>query len=162
MKDAIDEGIIHSDFTRRVSISGGKASKRAEEKLLKYEDSDRLINNITEKMNSISGYLIVLALTSGLRLAEFVGLTRKDFDFEKNELKVTTTWGYTNKMHVGFGPTINPQSVRTIKIDQKTMDKFKEFSTSILTIVIVLYFSAHSQSIKRLTTMPLIRCWHRC
>lgn len=125
VKDAIEEGIIHVDFTRSVSMSGGKVSKSSVEKHLSFVDSERLINKITERLSSTSSFLILLALSSGLRFAELVGLTRKDFDFDKNELKVTKTWGYTNKMHEGFGPTKNPQSVRTIKIDQNTMSIFK-------------------------------------
>ena len=34
--------------------------------------------------------------------------------------KRNITWGYTNKMHEGFEPTKNEQSVRVIKLDKET------------------------------------------
>lgn len=125
VRDAIDEGIIQVDFTRGAVLSGSVATKRPEEKHLNYFESRRLLQAL-EKPEHLSHYLILLGLTSGMRFAEMVGLTRKDFDFKRNEIKITKTWGYTNKMHEGFGPTKNEQSIRTIKMDEKTMKLFKE------------------------------------
>ncbi|MDP5276561.1 tyrosine-type recombinase/integrase [Chengkuizengella axinellae] len=126
IKDAIDEGIIHTDFTRRVVFSGSVQTKKADEKHLSYFDSKRLLNELQNNLDSLTHYLILLALTSGLRFSELLGLTRKDFDFEKNEISINKTWGHTKKMHVGFGKTKNEQSNRTIKMDAKTMDVFKK------------------------------------
>lgn len=126
VKDAIDEGIIRVDFTRGVVFSGATAAKRPEEKHLNYFDSKRLLKHLTNNLNTLTDYLILLGLTSGLRFAELVGLTRKDFDFKRGILNIDKTWGYTNKMHEGFGPTKNDQSVREIKMDKSTMDLFKE------------------------------------
>lgn len=124
VKDAIDEGIISTDFTRKAVIVGSCAGKREEEKHLSYFDSKRLLKAISSP-NTTAQYLILLALTSGLRYAELVGLTRDDFNFKTNELTVNKTWGYTKKMHEGFGLTKNKQSVRKIKMDEKTMSIFK-------------------------------------
>lgn len=126
VKEAIDEGIIQVDFTRNANITG-KEAKRSEEKHLNYEESEKLLKHLHENLDKGLGYyLLLLGLTSGLRYGELVGLTRKDFDFKNNMININKTWGYTKKMHEGFGPTKNPQSVRKIKIDRQTMKAFKE------------------------------------
>jgi integrase len=126
VKDAIDEGIIRTDFTRKVSIAGNVPTKKPEEKHLNYFESKRLLNELINGPATFTHYLILLGLTSGMRFAEIVGLTRKDFDFKTNEIKVNKTWGYTKKMHEGFGPTKNDKSNRVIKMDGNTMKIFKE------------------------------------
>lgn len=125
VRDAMDEGIIHVDFTRGVVLSGSVPAKRPEEKHLSYFESKRLLKAV-EAPEYLSHYLILLGLTSGMRFAEMVGLTRKDFDFKTNEIKINKTWGYTSKMHDGQGPTKNEQSIRTIKMDETTMKVFKD------------------------------------
>lgn len=129
VREAIDEGIIHTDFTRGAVLSGSVPAKRPEEKHLNYFESKRLLRAL-DQPTELSHYLILLGLTSGMRFAEMVGLTRDDFDFEKNEIAVNKTWGYTNKMHEGEGPTKNIQSVRKIKMDSKTMAIFKAWFDS--------------------------------
>ncbi|MEY9097037.1 tyrosine-type recombinase/integrase [Paenibacillus sp. RC84] len=130
VKDAIDEGIIKIDFTRGAVISGDVPAKRPEEKHINYFESKRLLRELG-KPEHLSHYLILLGLTSGMRFAEMVGLTRSDFNFVKNEISISKTWGYTNKMHEGWGPTKNKQSVREIKMDSKTMQTFKTWFESI-------------------------------
>jgi integrase len=126
VKDAIDEGIIFVDFTRGVTITGEIATKRKEDKYLSYEDSQLLIEALKKDMSSMIHYLILLALASGARFAELVGLTRKDFDFKNNQLKLNKTWGYRKSMHEGFGAMKTSQSIRTIRMDQETMKIFKD------------------------------------
>ncbi len=130
VKDAVDEGLIRVDFTRGAKITG-KEGKRPEEKHLDYGESQRLLLELYKRLaESEVYYLLLLALTSGLRFAEIVGLTRKDFDFTNNIISINKTWGYTKKMHKGFGPTKNPQSVRKIRMDSKTMSVFKNLFES--------------------------------
>lgn len=126
VKDAIDEGIIRIDFTRGAVLTGNVPSKRPEEKHLSYFDSKRLLKAI-ENPQQTAHFLILLGLTSGLRFAELVGLKRDDFLFKTGELRVNKSWGYTNKMHDGHGPTKNEQSNRTIKMDKQTMNIFKNY-----------------------------------
>lgn len=147
VRDAIDEGIIQADFTRGAVLSGSVVTKRPEEKHLNYFESRRLLQAL-EKPEHLSHYLILLGLTSGMRFAEMVGLTRKDFDFKRNEIKITKTWGYTNKMHEGFGPTKNEQSVRTIKMDEKTMKLFKDMFNRIPDNIHGLVFYSPSSKYK--------------
>lgn len=147
VREAIDEGIIRVDFTRGAIISGNKKAKRPEEKHLNFIDSQILIKHLHKKLDEyLVNYLLLLGLTSGLRFAELVGLTRSDFNFDTNEISVTKTWGYTNKMHNGFGPTKNDQSVRTIKIDDLTMNAFQKlFKKTPENIYRLIFFSSRSK-----------------
>lgn len=146
VQEAIDEGIIQVDFTRNVSLSG-KEGKNKEEKYLNYEESKKLLNYLYKNLDKgMTNYLLLLGLTTGMRYGELVGLTRKDFDFKNNTINVDKTWGYTNKMHEGFGPTKNPQSVRKIKVDSKTMQVFKNlFDTVPDNIYRLVFYSSQSK-----------------
>ncbi|WP_156289549.1 tyrosine-type recombinase/integrase [Oceanobacillus salinisoli] len=127
VQDAIEEQIIHHDFTRKTVLTWNNPAKKSDEKHLSYSDSQLLLNELYNQLkNGLGYYLILLGLTSGLRFAELVGLTRKDFDFSKNTISVNKTWGYMKRSPEGFGPTKNEQSIRTIKIDEETMNEFKQ------------------------------------
>ncbi|MFK3938903.1 tyrosine-type recombinase/integrase [Alkalihalobacillus sp. NPDC078783] len=127
VKDAIDEGLIRSDFTRKAVLTGEKA-KRAEEKHLHFEESQFLLNYLYSNLELNSTlHLILLALTSGMRFGELVGLQREDFNFFNNTINVNKTWGYTKKSVDGFGPTKNDQSIRNIKMDGDVMNAFKAY-----------------------------------
>lgn len=151
IQEAIAENIITHDFTKRAVLSGTKESKRPDEKHLDYVDSVNLLKDlvllIKQANRPILGYyLLLLALTSGLRFGELVGLTREDFDFKRLEIKVTKTWGYTNKMPPGFGPTKNPQSVRIVSMDKATMDLFQDLFKRLPTnIHRLVFFSSQSK-----------------
>ncbi|TDQ39190.1 site-specific integrase [Aureibacillus halotolerans] len=148
VKDAIDEGIIKIDFTRS-AVLGGKKEKRGDEKHLHYDDSKRLATEIIKRLDkSISYYIMLIALVSGCRYAEIVGLTRKDFDFEKGTISINKTWGYKKEMHEGFGPTKNEQSVRTIAIDGNTMKIFKGLFENIPENIHKLVFYSRSSQYK--------------
>ncbi|MGM0956247.1 MAG: tyrosine-type recombinase/integrase [Bacillota bacterium] len=125
VQEAIEEGIIHIDFTRKARLTGKIESKRPEEKHLNYSESHLLLNELyNRKERSIGYYLLILALTSGMRYAEMVGLTQKDFNFELNEITINKTWDY--KTGKGFMSTKNDPSNRVIKMDIETMQLFKD------------------------------------
>lgn len=99
VKDAIDEELIRVDFTRGAVLTG-RPRKKAEDKYLRYEESQKLLKAIHSLENkSLIHYLILLGLTLGMRYAEMMGLTRDDFTFNKSTIKVNKTWGYLKKMH---------------------------------------------------------------
>lgn len=126
VRKAMSEGVIHRDFTIDARKTG-TASKRKEEKHLDFEESDTLYDYLMDNLDrSLNYYLLLLGLVTGLRFAELVGLQRSDFIFFNNTLNIDKTWGYTNKMHEGFGPTKNDQSVRQIKVDENVMEEFKK------------------------------------
>lgn len=145
VKDAVDEGIIRVDFTRDVVIVGNNAAKRPEDKHLNYEDSQKLLNELNKRLDRALGYYVLyLGLTTGMRFAEIVGLTRKDFLFVTNEIVVNKTWDY--KTGKGFDITKNDPSNRIIKADKKTMDVFKKlFATTPANIHGLVFFSPQSK-----------------
>ncbi|WP_262417881.1 site-specific integrase [Bacillus sp. YC2] len=125
VQEAIEEGIIQFDFIRKAKLTGSVESKRPEEKHLNYVESQKLLNELyVRKDQSIGYYLLILALTSGMRFAEMVGLTPEDFNFDLNEITINKTWDY--KKGKGFAKTKNASSYRTIKMDSNTMDLFKK------------------------------------
>ncbi len=126
VKDAVDEGIIQVDFTRKVVITG-KPSKKASEKHLDFHETERLINKLYASLDQLLiHYLLLLALTSRMRFGELVGLTRKDFNFKTNIITVSKTWMYKKGFKAGFGPTKNEASNRIIEMDDKVMKEFKK------------------------------------
>jgi integrase len=131
VKDAIEDQIIQIDFTRKTEIIWTVESKKSEEKHLSYAESERLLKSIWSKLDEGLGYsILLLAITSGLRFEELIGLTRKDFDFINNTITINKTWGYKKNSPNGFGPTKNEQSRRIIKMDPITMTHFKKLFKS--------------------------------
>ncbi|MFD2682609.1 tyrosine-type recombinase/integrase [Bacillus seohaeanensis] len=127
VKDAIEEQIIQIDFTRKTELTWTVQSKKSTEKHLSYVESERLLQSIWNNLDKGLGYsMLLLAITSGMRYEELIGLTRQDFDFVNNTINVNKTWGYKKNSPKGFGPTKNEQSIRTIKMDDKTMIHFKD------------------------------------
>ncbi|WP_099157570.1 tyrosine-type recombinase/integrase [Virgibacillus ndiopensis] len=147
VKDAIEEQLIQFDFTRKTTPTWTVPAKKSVEKHLNYEESRQLLQSIQRKAVEGLGYsLILLILTSGLRFAEAVGLTRKDFNFDKNTITISKTWGYKKNSPTGFGPTKNNQSIRTIKMGKLTMNHFKElFNTTPTNIHELVFYSAGSK-----------------
>lgn len=145
VREAIDEGIIRVDFTRDVVITGSVEAKRPEEKHLNYFESKRLMNELYKRLNrSLGYYLLLLGLTSGMRFAEMIGLTRKDFDFKTHQIIINKTWDY--KTGKGFTKTKNDPSNRTIKMDYKTMDEFEKlFNNTAANIHDLVFFSPHNK-----------------
>ena len=127
VRDAIDECVIRIDFTRGVKLSGNKKTKLPEEKHLDFDESEILLKETKNRLDrGLSYYCILLGITSGMRFAEMMGLQWSDFDFKNNTVRISKNWGYTAKMEQGFCATKNEQSVRTITIDQATMNEFKK------------------------------------
>jgi integrase len=145
VKEAIDEGIIRVDFTRGAVVTGNVEAKRPEEKHLDYSESRQLMSEIYKRLNrSLSYYLLLLGLTSGMRFAEMVGLTRKDFNFKTDEITINKTWDY--KTGKGFDKTKNDPSNRVIKIDKRTMKTFEKlFETTPTNIHNLVFFSPSSK-----------------
>lgn len=146
VRQAIDDGIIRVDFTRNANTTG-KKGKRSEDKHLNFKDSARLYEYLRNNLdNGLSYYLLLLGLVTGMRFGELAGLTRKDFNFMHNTIKIDKTWGYTNKMHKGFGPTKNEQSIREITVDKKVMKDFEKlFDDKVVNINQLVFFSSQSK-----------------
>lgn len=129
VREAVDEGIIQSDFTRRATL-GGNDSKKRIDKHINYLESKRLSKALYEALQEEHRavyYIILLALKSGMRFAEIIALQRKDFDFKNNTIDISKTWGYTSSFEEGEKKTKTETSNRTIKMDKPTMDMFQKY-----------------------------------
>ena len=121
--DAVDEGLIERDPTRKAIIKG----KIPKEKKIKYLNQFELhtLLSCLELQSEVSWeWFIVLVSKTGMRFSEALALTPKDFDFAHQMLSVSKTWNY--KGEGGFLPTKNKSSVRKIQIDWQTVIKFSE------------------------------------
>jgi len=121
--DAVDEGFINRDPTRKVIIKG----KTPTEKKIKYLNQFEL-HTLLSKLNLGKDinwdWLILLVAKTGMRFSEAIALTPKDFDFSHQSLSISKTWDY--KGEGGFLPTKNKSSVRKIQIDWQTVVQFSE------------------------------------
>ena len=119
--DAVDEGLIEKDPTRKTIIKG-KAPRPKKIKYLNQFELQTLLTSLelADKVNW--DWFILLVAKTGLRFSEALGLTPKDFDFSRQSLSVNKTWDY--KGDGGFIPTKNRSSVRKIQIDWQLIVQF--------------------------------------
>lgn len=121
--DAVDEGIIQKNPTRKVTIKG-KAKKNKRKKYLSMAEAEELISVLDLKEDEMNwDWMILLAIKTGMRFEELLGLTVENFDFQKLTISIEKTFDY--KYTQEFAPTKNKTSVRTIKMDWKTAMQFQ-------------------------------------
>ena len=112
--DAVDEGLIERDPTRKAIIKGKPPVAKKIKYLNQFELHTLLISlDLKDKVNW--DYFILLVAKTGMRFSEALALTPKDFDFAHQTLSISKTWDYKGKG--GFQPTKNKSSVRKIQID---------------------------------------------
>lgn len=121
--DAVDEGLIDRDPTRKIIIKGKTPVKKKIKFLNQFELHTLLVGlNLGKDINW--DWLILLIAKTGMRFSEAIALTPKDFDFAHQSLSISKTWNY--KEEGGFLPTKNQSSVRKIRIDWQTVVQFSE------------------------------------
>ena len=121
--DAVDEGLIDRDPTRKAIIKGRSPRVKKIKYLNQFELHTLLVNlKLTSEINW--DWLILIIAKTGMRFSEALALTPKDFDFSHQSLIVDKTWDY--KGDGGFLPTKNKSSVRKIQLDWQTIIKFSE------------------------------------
>ena len=123
IKDAVDEGFIEKDPTRKAIIKG-KVPKEKKPKYLNHFELQTLLSNINLQPTVSWDWLILLIAKTGLRFSEALALTPNDFDFSHQVLIVNKTWDY--KGEGGFLPTKNRSSVRKVQIDWHSIIQFSE------------------------------------
>lgn len=119
--DAVDEGLIEKDPTRKVIIKG-KTPRPKKTKYLNQFELQMLLSNLDLSEDISWDWFILLIAKTGLRFSEGLGLTPKDFDFPRQNLSVNKTWDY--KGEGGFIPTKNRSSVRKIQLDWQLIVQF--------------------------------------
>ncbi len=121
--DAVDEGLIPRDPTRKAIIKG-KPPRDKKPKYLSQFELHTLLANLDLKSDVNWDWLILLVAKTGMRFSEALAITPKDFDFSHQALSIGKTWDYKGKG--GFLPTKNKTSVRKIQIDWQTVVQFSE------------------------------------
>ena len=121
--DAVDDGLIERDPTRKTIIKG----KTPAAKKIKYLDQfelHTLLTNLDLGKEINWDWFILLVAKTGMRFSEALALTPADFDFAHQTLSISKTWDY--KGEGGFLPTKNKSSIRKIQIDWQTVIQFSE------------------------------------
>ena len=121
--DAVDDGLISRDPTRKAIIKGKTPTPKKMKYLNQYE-LHTLICDLDLHGDINWDWLILLIAKTGMRFSEAIALTPKDFDFAHQMLSISKTWDY--KAGGGFLPTKNKSSVRKIQIDWQTVIQFSE------------------------------------
>ena len=121
--DAVDEGLISKDPTRKAIIKGKTPSEKKPKYLNQFE-----LHNLLTFLNLIDSinwdWFILLVAKTGMRFSEALALTPEDFDFSKQVVSINKTWDY--KGQGGFLPTKNKSSVRKVQLDWKTVMQFSQ------------------------------------
>lgn len=121
--DAVDEGLIPRDPTRKAIIKG-KTPREKKPKYLSQFELHSLLQSLELGTEPNWDWLIMLVAKTGMRFSEALAITPRDFDFSHQTLSISKTWDYKGKG--GFLPTKNKSSVRKIQIDWQTVVQFSE------------------------------------
>lgn len=119
--DAVDEGLLSRDPTRKAIIKG-KTPKTKKIKYLNQFELHTLIADLDIQDTPNWDWFILLVAKTGMRFSEALAITPEDFDFARQTLSISKTWDY--KGDGGFLPTKNKSSVRKIQIDWQIVVKF--------------------------------------
>lgn len=119
--DAMDDGIIDKDPTRKAIIKG-RPPREKKPKYLNQFELHSLLANLNLSGEISWDWLILLIAKTGIRFSEALGLTPSDFDFAQQSISINKTWDY--KSGGGFMPTKNKSSARKIQIDWQTTSQF--------------------------------------
>lgn len=71
--------------------------------------------------------IIFIALKTGARFAEVLGITKSDINYDRNEINIDKTWDYKNLEDGGFIPTKNFSSMRKVIVDSETIQIIEQY-----------------------------------
>lgn len=126
--DAVDDGLLKSDPTRRAIIKGCSPSEK-KIKYLNLFDLQKLLRSLDLNSELNWDWFFLLIAKTGLRFAEALALTKEDFDFEKQRIIINKSWNYKEKIG-HFQPTKNESSNRTVMVDWQLMQQFQSLIRS--------------------------------
>lgn len=122
--DAVDEGIIDRNPTRKIIIKG-KEPRKKKIKFLNQFEVQALLKNLNLENEVNWDWFILLITKTGLRFSEALALTPNDFDFSSQQAIINKTWNY--KITKGdFQPTKNESSNRKIQLDWQIAMQFSQ------------------------------------
>ena len=122
--DAVDDGLIEKDPTRKAIIKGKNPTREKKEKYLNQFELQKLMSDLNLGNEINNDWLIYLIAKTGIRFSEALAVTPKDFDLPHQILNIDKTWNYKDQS--GFEPTKNKSSERKIQLDWQTVIQFSE------------------------------------
>lgn len=153
MRDAMNEGVISRNPAENVSLVFKeqrlsvleKKKKREEKKWLEIDEYQKVKYSLFFTLQKILAekpryshegkpslyveqqYLtiILVALKTGARFAEILGITEDSIDFDTGVIYIDKSWDYVGS--AGFKPTKNISSIREIIVDQETINILKQY-----------------------------------
>jgi len=122
--DALYEGLLEMDPTRKVIIKG-KLPNAKKTKFLSQHELTALLAQLKLSKALNWDWLILLVAKTGMRFAEALALTPSDFDFAEQKIRINKTWNYKS-VDGGFAETKNTSSRRTLQVDKLLNSQFKK------------------------------------
>ena len=126
-KYPVVDRIIKMNFAVLAKVTSEIDPNPIEKKFLNHTEYLNLIRNTKEHPYEHRQLQIYLLAVTGMRVGESMGLTWDDIDFENCRLSINKTWDIYSQD--GFAPTKNQQSVRTVPLDNGTIDLLQEYKT---------------------------------
>ncbi|KMO61238.1 integrase, partial [Lacticaseibacillus rhamnosus] len=120
--DALDEGLLEQDPTRKVVIKG-TVSRMHKVKFLNQHELTKLLALLDLDGGLGWDYFLLLIAKTGLRFGEALGVTPADFDMAKLTLTINKTWDYKSATG-SFAETKNTASVRKVPLDWQVAMQF--------------------------------------
>lgn len=126
--DAVDDGAIQFDFTKKSKVTG-HAGKDSSMKFLDASDMTNLIKYLKLDINArhATKMMGIVALYTGARFAEIAGLTWKDISPDFGTISINKAWNTLDNS--GFKETKNEQSKRIIRVNPELfalLDQYHE------------------------------------
>lgn len=123
--DALDDGLLERDPTRKTVIKGKSPSEKKVKYLSQY-DLHKLLESLELSNTPSWEWLILFIAKTGLRFSEAIAITPEDVDFRRQHIVVNKTWDYKNGG--GFVPTKNKSSERKVTIDWQLTAQLAELA----------------------------------
>ena len=101
--DAVDEGMIERDPTRKAIIKG-KTPKAKKIKYLNQFELHTLIVDLDIKEEPNWDWFILLVAKTGMRFSEALAITPADFDFEKQTVRINKTYHRMKRQDIITSP----------------------------------------------------------
>ena len=101
--DAVDEGMIERDPTRKAIIKG-KTPKAKKIKYLNQFELHTLIADLDIKEEPNWDWFILLVAKTGMRFSEALAITPADFDFEKQTVRINKTYHRMKRQDIITSP----------------------------------------------------------
>lgn len=124
IRNAVYDDIVKRDFITRTTLIFDK--KRTQQiEYLNIKEMQQLTAYILKKLNPkyASGYMILTAIYTGMRLGEIQGLQWRDINFNFKTINIERAY---NELNHEFKETKNKTSKRIIRINDDLLNVFKQ------------------------------------